>query len=154
MQYLMAVIFPPVAFLMKGKPFQAFLSLILVGTLLGWIPATIWACCVVGAAEADERNFTLVEAINPRMATAHRKRKWDAAQRNFKVALIVLLGVIFLAVIPRLLWEMHVQLPDFITNPTPSTMPALLIGALGVIASPVVIFGAMSAVCFLRDRKH
>lgn len=63
MQYLLAIAFPPVAFLIAGKPFQALLSLLLLLTVLGWIPAALWAVLVVNGANADKRHAALVEAL-------------------------------------------------------------------------------------------
>jgi len=39
----LALICPGLFFLLRGKPLQAVLSLILQCTLLGWLPATVWA---------------------------------------------------------------------------------------------------------------
>lgn len=63
MQYLLAIVFPPAAFLFAGKPFQALFSLLLMLTVLGWIPAAIWAILVVNSANADKRNAALVNAL-------------------------------------------------------------------------------------------
>lgn len=59
--YLVAILLPPLAVLMKGKPIQAALNLLL--TLLGWIPGIIHAVLVVNAANADARNKRLERAI-------------------------------------------------------------------------------------------
>ena len=45
MLYLLAVVLPPLAVLLCGKPFQALLSIPL--TLLGWAPGVIHALFVV-----------------------------------------------------------------------------------------------------------
>ena len=45
MLYLMAVLLPPVAVLLCGKPFQAILNLLL--TACFWVPGLIHACFVV-----------------------------------------------------------------------------------------------------------
>lgn len=63
MSYLLAIVLPPVALLMVGKPFQAALSLLLMVTLIGWIPAAIWAVLVVNGAHADARSKRLEKAI-------------------------------------------------------------------------------------------
>lgn len=63
MQYLLAIVFPPAALLLAGKPFQAILSLLLLITVLGWIPAALWAVLVVNSAKADKRHAALVGAI-------------------------------------------------------------------------------------------
>jgi uncharacterized membrane protein YqaE (UPF0057 family) len=61
--YLIAILIPPLAALACGKPFQALLCLVLTFTLIGWIPAVIWACLVVSAHNADRRNRELVRVL-------------------------------------------------------------------------------------------
>lgn len=63
MLYLIAIIVPPLAVLMCGKPFQAILSLIAMITLVGWIPAAIHACLVVSSHQADKRQDRLIREI-------------------------------------------------------------------------------------------
>lgn len=53
MMYLLAIILPPVAVLLKGKPFQALLNLVL--TLFFWLPGVIHAWIVINGANADAR---------------------------------------------------------------------------------------------------
>lgn len=53
MMYLVAIILPPVAVLLSGKPFQALLNLIL--TLLLWLPGAIHAILVVKDNRDDKR---------------------------------------------------------------------------------------------------
>jgi uncharacterized membrane protein YqaE (UPF0057 family) len=52
--YLVAILLPPLAVLLKGKPIQALLNVGL--TLLLWIPGVIHAWGVVSAANADARS--------------------------------------------------------------------------------------------------
>ncbi|MGY0219509.1 YqaE/Pmp3 family membrane protein [Endozoicomonadaceae bacterium StTr2] len=61
MRYFLAIILPPVAALLCGKPFQALLNLIL--TLLGWIPGVVHALFIVHTHLADKRNKNLIDAI-------------------------------------------------------------------------------------------
>ena len=61
MLYLLAVILPPLAVLLCGKPFQALLSIPL--TLLGWAPGVIHALFVVQNHYADERSRRLIRAV-------------------------------------------------------------------------------------------
>jgi uncharacterized membrane protein YqaE (UPF0057 family) len=61
MLYLLAVVFPPLAVLLSGKPFQALLSIPL--TLLVWIPGVLHALFVVNNHYADERNQRLIRAV-------------------------------------------------------------------------------------------
>lgn len=53
MLYLLAILLPPVAVLLTGRPFQAFLNLFL--TLIFWIPGMIHAILVVNEHKADQR---------------------------------------------------------------------------------------------------
>lgn len=57
---ILAILFPPVAVLMCGKPAQAFLNCFL--TLFGWIPGIIHAVIVVNNRNADRRQAALVAA--------------------------------------------------------------------------------------------
>ncbi|MGI8687954.1 MAG: YqaE/Pmp3 family membrane protein [Thermomicrobiales bacterium] len=62
MDYLLAILLPPVAVLLKGKPGQAVLNLVL--TLCFWVPGMIHAILVVNNAHADKRNKQLIKAMN------------------------------------------------------------------------------------------
>lgn len=53
MRYLLAILLPPLAVLLCGKPIQFLLSVVL--TLCLWIPGVIHALCVVNAHLADKR---------------------------------------------------------------------------------------------------
>ena len=61
MRYLLAVILPPVAVLICGKPVQAILNLIL--TLCFWIPGVIHALFIAHGHYADKRTDRIVSAI-------------------------------------------------------------------------------------------
>ncbi len=60
---LLAIIFPPLAVLLCGKPIQALLNVFL--TLLLWVPGIIHAVMVVNAHNADKRNQALIGAMKP-----------------------------------------------------------------------------------------
>jgi uncharacterized membrane protein YqaE (UPF0057 family) len=60
--YLVAVILPPLAVLLAGKPFQAILNLIL--TLLFYVPGLIHALFVVHNHYADQRQDRLLRDLN------------------------------------------------------------------------------------------
>ncbi|RBW69603.1 YqaE/Pmp3 family membrane protein [Bacillus taeanensis] len=51
--YILAIIFPPLAVLIAGKPFQAIVNLIL--TLCFYVPGLIHALLVVHDRKADKR---------------------------------------------------------------------------------------------------
>ncbi len=62
MRYLIAILLPPLAVLLCGKPFQAVLNVLL--TLCLWIPGAVHAVLVVSSTQADERNKLLIAAMN------------------------------------------------------------------------------------------
>ena len=62
MLYLLAIILPPVAVLICGKPIQAVFNLIL--TLLLWIPGVVHAIFVVHSHLADRRTDRIIDAIS------------------------------------------------------------------------------------------
>ena len=59
--FLLAVLLPPVAVFLCGKPFQAILSIFL--TICFWFPGIIHALFVVQSRNADERTNKLVDAM-------------------------------------------------------------------------------------------
>ncbi len=61
MHYLIAILVPPVAVLLCGKPLQFLLNLLLC--LVFWIPGIVHAVLVVNAHLADKRTREIVEAI-------------------------------------------------------------------------------------------
>jgi uncharacterized membrane protein YqaE (UPF0057 family) len=64
MLYLLAVVCPPLAVLLVGKPIQAVLNLFLC--LLLYVPGLIHALMVVSESKADRRNKELVRAMRGR----------------------------------------------------------------------------------------
>ena len=60
--YLVAVLLPPLAVLLVGKPFQAILNLIL--TLLFYVPGLIHAIFVVHNHYADKRQDRMLRDLN------------------------------------------------------------------------------------------
>jgi uncharacterized membrane protein YqaE (UPF0057 family) len=62
MRYFLAVILPPVAVLLCGKPIQFVLNIFL--TLLFWIPGVIHAILVVNNHLADKRADKIVKAVS------------------------------------------------------------------------------------------
>ena len=76
MRYLLALFFPWAVFFTMGKVGQGFLCLLLQITLIGWLPATIWAFVTVGSYNADKRTDRIVNAMTqpatPAMADPRR----------------------------------------------------------------------------------
>lgn len=56
--YLLAIILPPLAVMLAGKPFQAIINLAL--TCLFWVPGMIHALMVVSEFKANKRLTILV----------------------------------------------------------------------------------------------
>ena len=61
MRYFLAIILPPLAVLLCGKPIQFILNILL--TLLGWIPGVIHAILVVNSHLADKRTDKIANAM-------------------------------------------------------------------------------------------
>ncbi len=64
MIYLLAIFLPPLAFLLRGKIFQAILCLILQITLIGWLPAAIWAVLVINNQNANRRHQEIIKGMH------------------------------------------------------------------------------------------
>ncbi len=63
MRYLLALFFPFMVFFTMGKVGQGIICLILQLTLIGWLPATIWAFVSIAGYHADKRTDRLEKAI-------------------------------------------------------------------------------------------
>lgn len=61
MLYLLALLLPPLAVLLCGKPVQALLNVVL--TALFWVPGIVHAILVVNAHLADKRTDRLIRAM-------------------------------------------------------------------------------------------
>ena len=55
MRYLIALLLPWLAFFTMGMPVSGLICLILQVTLIGWLPAAIWALFVVNNYNAERR---------------------------------------------------------------------------------------------------
>ena len=63
MRYLIAVLLPWFAFFTMGKVVQGIICLGLQLTLIGWLPAAIWALMAVSGHNADKRVDRLEKVI-------------------------------------------------------------------------------------------
>ncbi|NQV63965.1 MAG: YqaE/Pmp3 family membrane protein [SAR86 cluster bacterium] len=61
MRYLLAILLPPVAVFLCGKPIQSIINIIL--TLCFYVPGAIHALLVVHSYLADKRTDKIVDAI-------------------------------------------------------------------------------------------
>ena len=61
MRLLLAIFFPFVLFFTIGRPFAGIFCLILQLTLLGWLPAALWAVFALSQYKTDQKlaNLTL-----------------------------------------------------------------------------------------------
>lgn len=66
---LIAILLPWLSFLLRGKILSGILCLILQCTILGWIPAAIWAVVSLDNSRADRRNRKLIKAIKQNRAS-------------------------------------------------------------------------------------
>ena len=73
MRYLIALIFPGLTFFTMGKIFQGILCIVLQITLIGWLPATIWALVSVSNYNAEQRNDKLIGEMNKTIETLRMK---------------------------------------------------------------------------------
>ncbi|MTH95842.1 YqaE/Pmp3 family membrane protein [Roseibium sp. RKSG952] len=55
MRLILAIILPFLVFFTIGRPFQGLFCLILQITLIGWIPAAIWAVYALSQYETDKK---------------------------------------------------------------------------------------------------
>ncbi len=63
MIYLIAIIFPWLAFMLKGNIGIGILCLILQITVIGWLPATIWAIVYINNQNAEKRNQEVIKTM-------------------------------------------------------------------------------------------
>jgi uncharacterized membrane protein YqaE (UPF0057 family) len=60
---LIAILLPFLSFIVRGKIITGILCFILQITILGWIPAAIWAALSLQNARAEKRNEKLIRAV-------------------------------------------------------------------------------------------
>lgn len=73
MLYLIAILLPPLAVLLAGKPFQAILNLLL--TLLLYVPGLLHAILVVHNHYADRRTARLAKEMKDEARRESRRAK-------------------------------------------------------------------------------
>jgi len=66
MRYVIAFFFPWLSLFLQGKILSGFVCLVLQITLIGWIPAFIWAVTALNRMYADRRNRQVIHAIKNR----------------------------------------------------------------------------------------
>ncbi|NML70389.1 YqaE/Pmp3 family membrane protein [Chryseobacterium sp. RP-3-3] len=60
---LLAILLPFLSFMFRGKILTGIICLILQITVIGWLPAAIWAALSLNNARADRRNDKLIRAM-------------------------------------------------------------------------------------------
>lgn len=60
---LLAILVPFLSFFFRGKIISAIVCLVLQVTLIGWLPAAIWAVMSLNNAREERRNDKLIRAI-------------------------------------------------------------------------------------------
>lgn len=60
---LLAILLPFLSFIVRGKILTGIICLILQITLIGWIPAAIWAVLSLNNERAEDRNDKLIKAM-------------------------------------------------------------------------------------------
>ncbi len=61
---LVAIFFPWLSFILRGKIIQGIICLVLQVTIIGWIPAAIWALVSLNNGRADARTRKIVRAMH------------------------------------------------------------------------------------------
>ncbi|HEX3943327.1 MAG TPA: YqaE/Pmp3 family membrane protein [Rhizomicrobium sp.] len=74
MRYLLALFMPWLVFITMGKVFQGLLCLFLQLTLIGWLPAAIWAFVSIAGHHADKRTDRIINAMNPQPVSPDPRR--------------------------------------------------------------------------------
>lgn len=59
---LIAILLPWLSFLLRGKILAGILCIVLQITLIGWLPAAIWAIIALNNAKADKRVDRIIRA--------------------------------------------------------------------------------------------
>ena len=67
---LIAIIFPGISFLLRGKILAAIIAFVLQITMFGWLPVAIWAVVSLN----NERNEKRIEEMEKRIISANTKR--------------------------------------------------------------------------------
>ncbi|HEY0273289.1 MAG TPA: YqaE/Pmp3 family membrane protein [Chitinophaga sp.] len=60
---LLAILLPWLSFILRGRILTGILCLLLQITIIGWIPAAIWAVVSLSEARENRRNRKLIRAI-------------------------------------------------------------------------------------------
>ena len=67
---LIAIIFPGISFLLRGKILAAIIAFVLQITLVGWLPVAIWAVVSLN----NEKNEKRIQEMEERIISANAKK--------------------------------------------------------------------------------
>jgi predicted lipid-binding transport protein (Tim44 family) len=70
MRYVVALFFPWASFFTIGRPIAGVICLVLQITVIGWLPATIWAFAAIGGHNADKRTDRIVNAVREKAVSS------------------------------------------------------------------------------------
>ncbi|QQW88623.1 flagellar biosynthesis protein FlgG [Helicobacter pylori] len=106
MIYVLAVFFPWLAFLLRGRIFSAIFSFILwvstileilvFGSFLLWVVLTVWCCSVMYGDRRREEMERLIEVIEATGKSLHYETQQDKTQQANKTKKMWYLAIIFL----------------------------------------------------------
>ncbi|PIF47176.1 hypothetical protein CLU96_4225 [Chryseobacterium sp. 52] len=60
---LLAILLPFLSFMVRGKILTGIICLLLQITVIGWLPAAIWAALSLNNSRAERRNEKLIRAV-------------------------------------------------------------------------------------------
>lgn len=64
MRYVLAFFLPWLSLMLQGKILSGIICLLLQITIIGWIPAFLWAVTALNRMYADRRTNKIVKALN------------------------------------------------------------------------------------------
>jgi len=60
---LIAILIPALSFILRGKVFQGIICIILQITMIGWLPAALWAVLSLNNSRAEKRTDRIIQAM-------------------------------------------------------------------------------------------
>ncbi len=78
MRLILALILPWVSFFTIGRPFAGLVCLVLQITLIGWLPASLWAVYALSQFKTDQKIAKLMKTMNTVKATKMTKNQGEA----------------------------------------------------------------------------
>jgi len=79
---MLAVLMPCASFYSRGRKGEAFLCLLMQATLVGWVPASIWACGSVSEEVKKHRIERVLRSVKQYTVMPSRQAGSTAAQKT------------------------------------------------------------------------